>query len=71
MTELRHGIIGTGFMGQTHAIRAAGGVITAVAGSSPARAAAQLGAERIISAENLVTDPTGFPRSTTATVPPC
>jgi predicted dehydrogenase len=46
---IRFGIVGTGFMARVHAhaVRAAGGVVTRVAGSSPARAAeaaASLGA---------------------------
>ena len=46
---VRFGIVGTGFMARVHAhaVRAAGGVVTSVAGSSPARAkdaAAALGA---------------------------
>ena len=41
-SQLRAGIIGTGFMGSVHAhaVRAAGGVVTAVAGSSQASAEA-------------------------------
>jgi predicted dehydrogenase len=56
----RSGIIGTGFMGEVHAraVRAAGGVVTAVAGSSPeksAAAAAALHARRGVSADELIT----------------
>jgi predicted dehydrogenase len=59
----RVGIIGTGFMARVHAhaIRTAGGVVTRVAGSSPARAkevAAALGADEVsASVEELVADP--------------
>jgi predicted dehydrogenase len=60
---IRVGIIGTGFMARVHAhaIRTAGGTVTRVAGSSPARAkeaAAALGAEEVsASVEELVADP--------------
>ena len=61
MTDrLRAGIIGAGFIGgvHAHAVRAAGGVVSAVAGSSPERAAAaadRLLAERpAASAEELI-----------------
>lgn len=59
-TGLRSGIIGTGFMGSVHAhaVRASGGLVSAVAGSSPAsaeRAAAALGAaSAATSAEELI-----------------
>jgi predicted dehydrogenase len=60
---VRAGIIGTGFMARVHAhaVRAAGGVVAQLAGSSPARAeqaADRLHVERVAaSAEDLVTDP--------------
>ena len=60
---LRFGIVGTGFMARVHAhaIRAAGGVVAMVAGSSPDRAeqaVGLLGAERVArSAEELVGAP--------------
>jgi predicted dehydrogenase len=63
MTDrLRAGIIGGGFIGgvHAHAVRAAGGVVSRVAGSSPASAAEaanRLGAERAAdSAEELIAD---------------
>lgn len=56
---VRSGIIGTGFMGRVHAnaVRAAGGVVTAVAGSSPQKsedARRQYGADRALSAHDLI-----------------
>jgi predicted dehydrogenase len=55
----RSGIIGTGFMGEVHAraVRAAGGVVAAVAGSPPEKSAAaaeRLYAERGTSADELI-----------------
>jgi predicted dehydrogenase len=60
---VRFGIVGTGFMARVHAhaVRAAGGVVTRVAGSSPARAAEatpSLGAVGpVASVAELVADP--------------
>jgi len=60
---MRVGIVGTGFMARVHAhaVRAAGGRVTRVAGSSPSRArevAADLRAEQAsASVEDLVADP--------------
>jgi predicted dehydrogenase len=61
--QVRFGIVGTGFMARVHAhaVRAAGGVVTCVAGSSPSRgaeAAGSLGASRAAaSVEELVASP--------------
>ena len=61
MTDrLRAGIIGTGFIAEVHAhaVRAAGGVVSQIAGSSPERAAAavdRMRADRVVpSAEELI-----------------
>ncbi|WP_151482014.1 Gfo/Idh/MocA family protein [Streptomyces albicerus] len=58
--RLRSAIVGTGFIGSVHAraVHAAGGVVTAVAASTPERgaeAARRLNAERCGSAEEIVT----------------
>jgi predicted dehydrogenase len=58
---LRAGVIGLGFIGEVHvrAIRAAGGTVRAVAGSTPERSAAvaaRLGGVRAVAAEELIAD---------------